>query len=231
MTYVIPADVNTPTRRGYGIHLPTFHRESITWRSVDADWVEVSVCLENNSGEATEPDALIIEAAPFGAFVPSEPVGRILVGSLEPGERRSVQTVLPRERLDEVNTRRRLAEMADLDGATEWIGNLNVYFRSRPEGQVERHCAFNLYVRRGITARAMMILDAECSLRVSCSSSDWSAQVVQEGRLGYLTVQTPAEIGSRCKVTVIASGGTKEVPVEFEFETAERGESLGCVTV
>src|SRR5205085_11316703 len=50
--------------------VPTVIRESICWISLDGDTVEASVDVLNLEGNPSEELNLIVEAAPFGAFVP-----------------------------------------------------------------------------------------------------------------------------------------------------------------
>src|SRR5262245_2206131 len=64
---------------------------SSSWRSV-GEMVHISVEVINDSSEQTVPDTLVIEAAAFGAFVPTVPVARIAVDALDPGEQREVTT-------------------------------------------------------------------------------------------------------------------------------------------
>src|SRR5262245_64929803 len=65
--------------------------KSISWRSV-GEMVHISVEVINDSSEQTVSDTLVIEAAAFGAFVPTVPVARIAVDALDPGEQREVTT-------------------------------------------------------------------------------------------------------------------------------------------
>ena len=72
---------------------------SISWRSVGGE-VQISVEVINDSSEQTAPDTLVIEAAAFGAFVPTVPIARIAVDALDPGERREITTTVSRSLLD-----------------------------------------------------------------------------------------------------------------------------------
>ena len=234
---------------------PSFTREGLSWRSVAPDRVEIAVLVSNDGPESTQPGDLVIEAAALGAFVPFRPVARIALGSLEPGERRRVTTLVPRRVLQGAGLMpmarimgdflKRLygpagadARLLDELAHAEWIGNLNVYFDRRPERAVERHCAFGLKVEAGRSLAAMLVLPepvAGYEVGTSCTSPDWKAEVLRFGPgLACLLVRPPAACGERAGVTVLvtrASDG-REVPVEFEFETsAGPGEKLCCVTV
>jgi hypothetical protein len=221
-------------------------RESISW-TANAETVVVSIELTNNSSEATVPDTLVIEAAPFGAFVPNVPVTSIAVGSMDPGERRTLTTSVPRDLLDRLSTSQpwgggvgpfkdAVNALIGGDSLTHWIGNLNVYFQSDPERAVERHCAFNLKVPAGSRVASMFIVKdaSDCVFKARSSSDLWRAEVMGTMRHAIMAVQTPDEVGAHSFVTidVIRTVDGKVVPVEFEFETvAGWGQSVGCVKV
>src|SRR5258708_25686497 len=132
--------------------------ERITWRTIGSE-VEILVDLVNEEGEATEPGALVSEAAPLGAFVAGRLVAKVPVGTIAPGgflrvARSVARTALPHSDL------RRIAmdggfgpnfppDGLDLVTTTEWAGNLNVWFESAPEQAVEVHRALDLKVAAG----------------------------------------------------------------------------------
>src|SRR5581483_4518580 len=72
----------------------------LSWKSIGDGSVELRVQIVNLASCSTAPDTLVIEAAPFGAFIPHIPVDRVAVGSLDPGERRSVRVTLSNRLLD-----------------------------------------------------------------------------------------------------------------------------------
>jgi len=153
--------------------------DSISWRSI-GDMVQIGIEVVNHSSEETAPDTLVIEAAAFGAFVPTVPVARIAVGALDPGERREITTTLPRSLLDSTTqddssdaptlVTENLNFLRTATG-TQWIGNLNVYFETAPDRAIERHCAFDLKVPAGtaVTATFIARTDGSCAFRVRCS--------------------------------------------------------------
>src|SRR5262249_23917500 len=131
---------------------------SISWRSV-GEMVHMSVEMINDSSEQTVPDTLVMEAAAFGAFVPTVPVARIAVALLDPGEQREVTTTVSRELLNSPTQvgspdttpdfLPRILNFLVENPASHWIGNLNVYFDKASDCAVERHCAFDLKVPAG----------------------------------------------------------------------------------
>jgi hypothetical protein len=227
---------------------PAFSRESLSWRTVAPGKVEISVELGNDAMELSTPGELVIEAAPFGAFVPFEPFTRVAVGALDPGERRSVTVRVGRRELDRRSARplgalaRDLGipvDLVELLWQSEWIGNLNVYFHDAARSAVERHTAFGLRLRPGRPACVMIdipLSERDRNVETEVSDPSWRADFLPAGLLpvGLLLVRPPDESGSRslvtARVTRIRDGRT--VPVELEFETT-RGpvRGLGCVAV
>ena len=219
---------------------------SVSWRSV-GEMVHISVEVINDSSEQTAPDTLVIEAAAFGAFVPTVPVARIAVDALDPGEQRAVTATVSREQLDAItqggfpDTRPdfsvELSTSILATGRSHWIGNLNVYFDRASECAVERHCAFDLKVPAGNGIVATFVVREDgCTFRARCSDEAWSAEVLPMGPSGVaqLLVRPTGEPGKRASVTVdvTRTSDGKVVPVEFEFETvAGGGETVGCVEV
>jgi hypothetical protein len=245
--------MRTPLLEARALSLPALSREGLSWRSVSPGKVEIAIDLANGSPEPTQEGDLVIEAAPLGAFVPSRPVARVAVGSLDPGERRRVKTLVSRQALNRagfIPMGRAIGDFfkrlygTTLDAAvietmaqTEWIGNLNVYFDRCPERSVERHCAFRLRIAAGRPVGAMLLLpgQAECRVETSCTDGAWAADVLRPGDpLCLLLVRPPAEPGRQAgvKVSVTRLRDLRTVPVEFEFETVGgAGEKLGCIRV
>ena len=226
--------------------LPTMSRESITWRTI-GEVVEVRIELINDSVLPTTPDNLIIEAAAFGAFVPNEPVARIAVGSLDPGERRTEIAYLQREQLDRIAQsplgamgrifRSMFDGVLDAPSHMHFIGNMNVYFESAPERAVERHHAFDLRVPAGSRiGAAFMIKEApEWTIEVNSSDPEWGYDHKNlHSTCCVLAIDAPREVGRHAAVivNVTRTNDGRVVPVEFEFETVDGwGEALGCVKV
>jgi len=239
---------------------PTVIRESISWRDA-GDAIEVSLGVLNLESTPNDELELIIEAAPFGAFVPGKPVARIAVGALDPGEGRNLSVRLDRTTLEQLGLGPILFESARASGAKaivdprrhpRWIGNLNVYFDRDPNNAVERHCAFNLRVPVATTfAAAFFVKEASpCELTTATSSPVWSATVIGNPqvppfnplgsrrtnwhRIRLVSITTPEQVGDKATVTVDVRRlhDARVVTVEFEFETVQGwGYSLGCVQV
>jgi hypothetical protein len=216
---------------------------TISWRSV-GEMVQIKVEVINDSSEQTVPDTLVIEAAPFGAFVPNVPIARIAVDALDPGEQREITTTVSRSLLDSIaqsdssGTRLdNISKVLQAMAGSHWIGNLNVYFDTASDHAVERHCAFDLKVPMGAAIIATFNVRADgCTFRTRCSHEAWHAEVVRMRLRGFahLLVRTPDDRGKRAHVTVDVTRTLdgKVVPVEFEFETVDgRGETVGCVDV
>lgn len=239
---------------------PTVIRESLCWRDT-GDAIEVSLDVLNLESIPNDELELIIEAAPFGAFVPGKPVARIAVGALDPGESRNLTVRLDRPTLDQLGLSPILYESARASGARaivdprrhpRWIGNLNVYFDRDPNNAVERHCAFSLRAPVSTTiAAAFFIKDAgPCEFTTASSSPGWSATMMGNPKLPLtnpfgslrsnrrlvrvVSITTPEQLGDKATITVDVRRVSDErvVSVEFELETVQGwGESLGCVQV
>lgn len=233
----------TADRSSTSTATPTLRREGITWRNL-GDMVELSIEISNDDFEATEPQSLVIEAAAFGAFIPHVPVARVAVGSLDPGERRTVTTTVNRRLLDPLSPaldwQGLFAEVREafVDGATaaHWIGNFNVYFDRRPDLAVERHAAFGLKVPAGCTLFAMFILYGGGPFEVSLDRDQrtWTGTVKSAGTAALLNLKCPEGVAEHChvRIHVTREADGAYVPVEFDFETVDGwGETVGCVKV
>jgi hypothetical protein len=221
--------------------VPAFTRESISWRTVSPGIVEIAVDLENPGPEPTPPGDLVVETATLGAFVPSRPVARIALGSLEPGRRRTVTTRVERRLLEappamprgigDAMTRALRAgglsvtpEMVDLLNRVEWAGNLHVYFDRQAARAVEVHRALDLRVRAGRPVAIMVDVPTdrnryETELRVS--DPEWQAQVLDLFGMATVIVEPGPTVGSRVQVTleVTRRKDGRTVPVEFSLES------------
>jgi hypothetical protein len=234
------------TPASQGSTFPVIVRERIAWRKLDIGLVEISIHLVNEGDSATENETLKIEAAPFGAFVPNDPIASIAVGGLEPGEERTVSAFVPLETLEKAGRGpapfddsflpNSMTHFLNRAASLHWIGNLNVYFDRAPESAVERHCAFGLEVPAGSVLGALFLIGRHgCRLTTRSSDPHWTANAqVVLGSHGILEVTTPKELGRRAEVTVdvehLASG--KRVPVEFAFRTVSgMGQTIGCKRV
>lgn len=231
--------------------IPLLVRHSLTWFNVDEDTVQLSVAVRNFSMEPAGRQNLLIEAAPFGAFIPHTPIGEIAVDALRPRETRTLSTQIPLSVLNRVAhpgideteiLLRHFPEarvLIDPTKARHWIGNFNVYFEDNPAGAVERHRAFDLKVPADTNVAAMFVLFTRFwsmfSVSPKSSNPDWNpASEVVSDRTAFMNVVTPNIVGSKSTVTVDVerSFDRKVVAVEFDFETVNGwGESVGCTAI
>lgn len=234
---------------------PVFTRESIRWRSVGPEMVEIEIDVDNPESEATAPGNLVIETAGLGAFVPFRPVTRVALGSLEPGERRRVRTIVRRDLLAvpaglsgsfgammaEVlrqSGEKAAPELIDLVKRSEWAGNLNVYFDRKPEAAVEVHRALGLRVKAGTPVAVMLVLpceDGTVDVALRLSDARWQAHLLRIlTAINLVVIQPPASAGLQGAVTIEATRRADGVmvPVELTLETIEgNGQGLGCIEV
>jgi len=71
-------------------------RTDISFHDVDGDRVRIQVTVHNSGTHRSPPTPMRLESAPLGAFVPWQPLTRLLVPALEPGESREVGTEVAR---------------------------------------------------------------------------------------------------------------------------------------
>ncbi len=147
-------------------------REGIGWRNLDARTLRIEIDVENLLDVAIPADTLVIEAAPFGAFVPWRPLTQVGVPPLVPGERRRLTADVPMGDLPEDSPVTRRPHV-------HWAGNLNVWFSKRPEEAVERHRIFDLVVPRGSHTLVSLFLEAgaKYSLEIHGLIPEWSASI------------------------------------------------------
>lgn len=154
----------------------TVERSGIRWADIDGDRILIAIDVHNRGGRRSQPAEMSIAAAPFGAFVAWQPLSRIPVPAIEPGDsarvslaaRRTPVAPIPFERATpellierERATARGLAvtnltsrtpslpiDLLDVMrcGSTHWVGNLDVFVRG---AHVERHCARELCIQPG----------------------------------------------------------------------------------
>ncbi len=65
-------------------------RTDITFEDLDGETVTIRVRIRNESGFPSKPTFLRLESAPFGAFVPWQPLAVLPVPPIEPGESREL---------------------------------------------------------------------------------------------------------------------------------------------
>lgn len=232
------------------IPLPRLRREGIRWRTVAPGTVEIAIEVANPTDRPTEPDVLVVEAAPLGAFLPFEPIARQPVDSLAPGERKWVSVHVARSVLDRFNLDEEMCSIFEAVCQSEWAGNLNVWFDRAPDQAVERHQARGLQIRAGGKMHLLFLLPpdtGEFRIEAAWNRPGWSARVyghLGEVRnrasfrhgsdFGLLLVEAPRQVGAQATVEtrVTRSRDGKMVPVEFSFTSVDGASSrLGCTKV
>ncbi len=73
-------------------------RTDISFHDLNGDRVCIEIAVHNAGQQRSLATPMRLESAPLGAFVPWQPLARLLVPSLEPGETRVVGTVASRSR-------------------------------------------------------------------------------------------------------------------------------------
>src|SRR5690242_18938405 len=76
----------------------TVGRTDITFHDVAGDKVRIQVTVRNKCSGRSEPTPMALESAPFGAFVAWQPLAKLTVPALEPGESRQVSIDVARPR-------------------------------------------------------------------------------------------------------------------------------------
>src|SRR6185436_19048513 len=73
-------------------------RTDISFCDLDGDMVRVQVKVHNTGEHRSTPTPMKLESAPLGAFVAWQPLGRLVVPPLEPGESRELTVDVARPR-------------------------------------------------------------------------------------------------------------------------------------
>src|SRR6266851_6519720 len=73
-------------------------RTDISFHDLAGDKVRIQVTVHNAGAHRSPPTPMRLESAPLGAFVPWQPLTRLLVPPLEPGESRELTTEVRRPR-------------------------------------------------------------------------------------------------------------------------------------
>jgi len=76
----------------------TLERTDITFHDVPGDKVRIQVTVRNNGSGRSRPTPMRLESAPLGAFVSWQPLARLQVPALEPGESRELSIDVARPR-------------------------------------------------------------------------------------------------------------------------------------
>jgi hypothetical protein len=75
-----------------------FERTDISFYDLDEDRVRIQIVVSNAGEHRSQPTPMRLQSAPLGAFVPWQPLARLLVPSLEPGQSRELSVDVARPR-------------------------------------------------------------------------------------------------------------------------------------
>jgi hypothetical protein len=236
-------------RERVALRVAPLQSERIGWRT-QGDKVELFVNLENPGDRLIGPTILNIEAAPLGAFVAGELVGRVPVRALAPKERMRVVHGVARKTLPPADLARLDVgggfeppvppDGMDLVRPTEWAGNLNVWFDTAPENAVELHRALDLSVRAGRRTGIAVYVPAAAAdfdVELVCMGAGWSAELLRQSWLrenvALVVVETPvADRRALVHLRVTRRSDERSVLVEFFFRSVDGpGQQLGCMRV
>jgi len=73
-------------------------RTDITFNDVAGDKVRIQITVHNRGSSRSRPTPMTLESAPFGAFVPWQPLAKLNLPALEPGESRELSIDVARPR-------------------------------------------------------------------------------------------------------------------------------------
>ena len=224
--------------------IPTIRRTGIQWTGGLAGHpLAIQLTFENRTPRATRPSVATVQLAPFGAFVPWQPLTSVAVPSIPPGGRTLVKTAVGGDDYD-----RRLAPSQLLwrarDAFPDWgpqqdgsgrpthlVGNLNVFVdRGEP---VERHFNRSIGLVPGADNIAMFFVgDGKTdhytfrylaepeSWDVEITSVPWNEPVFFDSESLLLQIRPPAEARQgRLTLWVERRSTGQRVPIEFELST------------
>jgi hypothetical protein len=198
-------------------------RTNIHFINVAFDQLAIAVTVQNLGEARSEPTVAVMQSAPLGAFVPWQPLTRLAVPALKPGESVVLRTevryqppsalgapgrVPPRRVLtalgmDDQRPRRAGQLAGDLfrllgQGGFHWAGNLNVFIGGK---DVERHLAQALRVYPGRTNLAMFVVGSHrkdaYAFHLTGDAADWDARLFDMSRAEScaLDVRTADAVG------------------------------------
>jgi hypothetical protein len=90
-------ETEVSVRSGYEAEL-VVERADISFHDLPGGKVRIEVTVHNTGERRSSPTLMMLESAPLGAFVPWQPLARLVVPALDPGEARELSTEVPRSR-------------------------------------------------------------------------------------------------------------------------------------
>ncbi len=138
---VIEREPELSVRSGHETKLRV-ERTDISFHDLGGDRLRIEVTVRNAGVDRSPPTPMRLESAPLGAFVPWQPLTRLLVPPLEPGESRELRTEVARPRprplgdFGSVLPRNLLTAVSSPDQPAPWTGSgfaplLNLFDRGR----------------------------------------------------------------------------------------------------
>ena len=221
--------------------LPRIRRPGIRWTGGAGSPLILALEFENPDALLSAPARVLVEVAPFGAFLPWRPMARVEVPPIAPGGRRVVTETLdgdaplPPPPADMFSGL--LASIQGLplpSGSAHFVGNLNVFVsRGKP---VERHLQRAVGLRRGVPNYALFCVgdgrddryrfspQADPGWQLEIAGVAWGRSRKIRSELLPLSI-TPPPAAESGKVSVLVTRGStlETVPVEFELEASSAG--------
>jgi len=149
-------------RSGHEIELRV-ERTDISFYDLDEDKVRIQIVVSNAGEHRSSPTPIRLQSAPLGAFVPWQPLARLLVPRLEPGQSRqlSVDAARPRPAplgdFNRIPPKKLLTALSSQDQPLPWQGSgvvalLDLLRRGQPSRSLGRD-------RTGSTSLAPDLMD------------------------------------------------------------------------
>jgi hypothetical protein len=225
--------------------LPRIRRRGIRWSGGAGSPLILALEFENPDALPSAPSTVRVDVAPFGVFLPWNPLARVEVPPIAPGGRRVVtETLDGDEPLPPPPASMFSGLLAAIQGlplpsgsahsAAHFVGNLNVFVsRGQP---VERHLQQAVGLRRGVPNFALFCVGDDRDDRYTFSPQadpGWELKIagVEWGRPRKIRSEilplsiTPPPAAESGKVSVLVTRGStlETVPVEFELEAGSGG--------
>jgi hypothetical protein len=139
-------------------------RTDISFHDLPGDRVRICVRIQNEGGRRSRPTVMRLESAPLGAFVPWQPLVRLAVPSLEPGESRELSIDVERPHpaplgsFDRIPPRRLLTAVSAPDDSSPPNRRLGGIMNLLRRGRTDQSAVTGAAVKRGFLAPDLMEL-------------------------------------------------------------------------
>jgi len=242
-----PLLLRSPASAGLRFTPPLIRREGISWTGgAGGQPLVVRLEFENPDAQPSAATLARIDVAPFGAFLPWRPLGRVAVPSLPSGSRRVITvtvdagTALPPPPRSVVpaagglhfeDLRTFLCRMQ----SCHFVGNLNVFVTRRKP--VERHVKHSVGLRPGSENVALFSVGdgrsdvytfsigrQEPGWDLRLAGAGWETPTAIAHATVGLCIRPPRKADSaRARVDVHRASTGETVPVEFELDVEVAG--------